>query len=85
MVEQEDSELTSSHRHTKITAMYTASTDEHDLKTSRKDFPQLKTQRRNHNETGRGGSDTVQSRSTPQGRQSTNRRIITTAEVFPEE
>ena len=42
MVEQEDSELTSSHRHTKITAMYTASTDEHDLKTSRKDFPQLK-------------------------------------------
>ena len=43
MVEQEDFELTSSHRHTKITAMYTESTDEHDLKTGRKDFPQLKT------------------------------------------
>ena len=42
MVEQEDPELTSSHRHTKITTIYRASINENDLKTSRKDFSQLK-------------------------------------------
>ena len=38
---QEDSELTFSHRHTKITNIYRAVIDENDLRTSRKDFPQV--------------------------------------------
>ena len=39
MVEKEDPELTSFHRHTKITTTYRAAFNENDLKTSRKDFP----------------------------------------------
>ena len=46
MVEQEDPELSSSHNHTKITTIYRATLSENDLKTSRKDSPQLKIQRR---------------------------------------
>ena len=42
MVEQEDPELTFSHRYTKITTIYTATIDENNLKTSRKDLLQLK-------------------------------------------
>ena len=42
IMEWEDPELTSSHEHTKITTIYRATTYENDLKTSRKDFPQLK-------------------------------------------
>ena len=44
MAEQEDPELTSSHRHTKITTtIYRANIDENNLKASRKDLLQLKT------------------------------------------
>ena len=43
MVEKEDPELTSSHGHTKITTIYRAVICENDLKSSRKDFLQLKT------------------------------------------
>jgi len=39
---QEDSELTFSHRHTEITNIYREVIYENDLRTSRKDFPQLK-------------------------------------------
>ena len=42
MVEQKDPELTFSHRCTKITTIYRITIDENDLKTSRKDFSQLK-------------------------------------------
>ena len=42
MEEQENPELTSSHGHTKITTIYRATIYENDLKTDRKDFPQLK-------------------------------------------
>ena len=42
MAEQKDPELTSSHGHTKITAIYRATIDEKDWKTSRKDLLQLK-------------------------------------------
>lgn len=38
MSEQEDPELTSSHRHTKITTIYRASIDEKNRKTNRKDL-----------------------------------------------
>ena len=41
MVEEEDPELTSSHRCTEITTNFRAIMDENDLKTSRRDFPQL--------------------------------------------
>ena len=39
MMEQEEPELTSSHRHTKITTIYRATIDENDMKTTRKDCP----------------------------------------------
>ena len=39
---QEDSELTFSHRHSKITNIYRAVIEKNDLRTGRKDFPQLK-------------------------------------------
>ena len=42
MAEQEDSELTSSPKHCKITTIYRATVDENNLKSSSKDFPQLK-------------------------------------------
>ena len=54
--EKEDPELTSSHRYTKITAIYRTTIDENNLKTSRKSFPQPKIQRRKHNRTGRSSS-----------------------------
>ena len=38
MVEEEDPELTSSHRHTKITTVYRPIIDENSLKNSRKIF-----------------------------------------------
>lgn len=40
---------------------------ENDLKTSRKDLPHLKIQRRNHNKMGRKGRDAVKSGPTPPG------------------
>ena len=43
-VEYEDPKLTSSHGNTKITTIYRATTNEN-MKTSRKDFPQLKINR----------------------------------------
>ena len=67
MVEQEAPELIPFHVHTKITTIYRATIDENDLKTSRKDFPQLKIQRRNHREMGRRSGDTVESRFIPLG------------------
>ena len=82
MVGQEDPELTSSHGYTRITATYTATVYKNHLQTSRKDFPQLKIQRKNHNEMGRRGRATVWSRPTPPGTGPTNRRITATAEVL---
>ena len=41
MVEEEDPELTSFHGHTQIVTLYRATVYENNLKTSRKDFPQL--------------------------------------------
>lgn len=43
MVEQEDTELTFSHGHIRITTIYRATIDEKDKKTSRKDILQLDT------------------------------------------
>ena len=42
MQEEEDHELTSSQGHNKITVIYRVTINENDLKTSRKDLPQLK-------------------------------------------
>ena len=42
MVEEDDPELTSSHRYTKSTAIYRTTIDENNMKTSIKSFPQLK-------------------------------------------
>lgn len=42
IVEQEDPELTLSRGHSKITTIYRETIYEDDLKTSTKDFPQLK-------------------------------------------
>ena len=39
---EDDPELTSSHRYTKITAIYRTTIDENNMKTSIKSFPQLK-------------------------------------------
>ena len=49
-VDQKDSELTSCHRHTIIITIDRATICEKVLKTSRKDFPPLKIQRRDHRE-----------------------------------
>ena len=57
MTEQEDPELTSSHRQPKITPIYRQTIDENSLKTSRKDLLQLKIQR-NYKIVQKGG-DTV--------------------------
>lgn len=46
--------LISPHRHTKMTTIYRATIYEKDLRTSRKDSPQINTQRRNHNKIGAG-------------------------------
>ena len=54
MVEEEDPEFTSFHGHTQTVTLYRATIYENNLKTSRKDFPQLKIQRRNHSEMNRG-------------------------------
>ena len=43
MAEKGDPELTPSHGHTKITTTHREIIYENDLKTSRKEFPQLKT------------------------------------------
>ena len=42
MVENEGPKLISAHKNTKITTIYRATIDENNLKTSRKDFLQLK-------------------------------------------
>lgn len=52
MIEQAEPELTSFHGHTRITALYRATSDEKDVETSRKDIPQLKTKGMNHNKPG---------------------------------
>jgi len=48
VAEQEDPEFTSSHGNTKISTIYSKTTDENTHKTRRKDLIQLKIQRRNH-------------------------------------
>lgn len=59
MVEEEDPELTSSYRHTSITTIYRATTDENDLNTSREELLQLKIYRRNHRKIGKKGRATI--------------------------
>ena len=85
MVEYEDPGLASSYEHTKITTTYRQTISENDLKTSRKDFPQLKTKRRNHSEKGWRGGDMVESGPIVPGQRSTNGRNITIIEVLPKE
>ena len=68
----------------KLTAIYRATIDEKDLKTSRKDLLKLKLYRRKHNKTGSRGRDAVRSRPKPLGGWSTNGRIIRIAEILPE-
>ena len=58
MVEKEDSELTSFHRHTEITTIYRATIFENHLKSSKKDSLQLKILGRNYNDLDRRGGDT---------------------------
>ena len=82
MVAQEDPERTSQQGHTKITATYRATIYLNGLNTSRKDFSQLKTSRRNHNETGRRNGDAIQSGPTHLGGQPTNGKNITIIEVL---
>lgn len=65
-----------------MTSIYRARIKGNNLHTSRIDL-QLKTKRRNHNEMGRRGRHTVRTHF-PRGRL-TNRRIITVAEVLPQE
>ena len=84
MAEQGDQELISSHRHSKIIAAYRAIIYESDMKTSRKEFLQLKTERRNCHETRRGRSP-ILSGPTPLDRQLTNKRNITITEVLSKE
>ena len=67
-----------------LACTHKATIDEKDLKTSGKDL-KLMMWRGNHDETAMRGRDVVYSRSTPLGRQSTNWRIITTAESLPKE
>ena len=59
MVEEENPELTSSCRHTKIITTCRATISENDLKASSKDFPQLKIQRGSHNKTSRRGREAI--------------------------
>lgn len=77
MLDCKDPEFTSLHRHTKIAITYRASICENNLQTSRKKFPQLKIQRRHHNEMGRRGGDVVKSEPTPLGWRLTNGKSIT--------
>ena len=58
MVKQKDPKLISSQEHTKITRIYTIVILEK-VKTLRKYLLQLKTLRRNHNETGRKGGPMI--------------------------
>lgn len=58
IVEQEDPVLTSFPKHTKTTATYRATISENNLKTSRRDFPQLRI-KRDHDKKGRGSGDGV--------------------------
>lgn len=67
IVESEDTELTFFHKHSKIPTIYRVIIYENDLRTSRKDLPHLKIQRRNHNKMGRKGRDAVKSGPTPLG------------------
>ena len=57
MSKQEDSELVSSPKQTKILPTYRQTICENDLETSRKQFPQLKMKRKNCIQTG-GGPET---------------------------
>lgn len=57
MVEQEDSQFTSSYGHTKATTTY-KSNSTNELETGRTDLPQLNTEREVHIEKDRKDSDT---------------------------
>lgn len=48
MAEKDNPELTSSHRHTEATSISTAINSENDLKTGRRDLPQLIIERKTH-------------------------------------
>lgn len=82
---EERPELTSSHGHTNIIAIYRVAIYANDIKSRRKCFPNTKDIKRNCNETGRRDRDTIQSRFiTP--RQVTHKgRMITIVEVLPKE
>ena len=77
MLEYEDPEFSSLHRHPKIAITYRASICENNLQTSRKSFPQPKIQRRHHNEMGRRGGAVVKLEPTPLGWQLTNGKNTT--------
>ena len=55
------------------------------MQTRRKELLQLKLQKKNHDKAIRKGRNMVQPRPILPGRQPTNRRLITTAEILPRE
>ena len=57
VAEQENPEFTSSHGNTKISTIYSKTTDEKNHKTRRKGLTQLKIQRRIHNKTSGHSED----------------------------
>ena len=85
MAEWEDPELTCSHEHTKMKAIYRTAIYENNLKTSRKGFPQQIMWRRSHSKMARRSGDTAYSGLMPLGWRPTNGRDGTTAEVLPQE
>ena len=84
VAEKEDPELTSSGGHTKIATISSATVYDNNLKTGRRNFPQLSIQRRTHNKMSRRDRDSVVKTHTP-GRRPTNGKVITIAEVLPKE
>lgn len=64
MLEQEDPEVPSSHRHTKTTIKCRTTISKNDLKNSKTDFLQIRIQRKGHIKIGRRGRDVFQSEPT---------------------
>ena len=84
MAEWEDPGLPSFHRHTTITTTHTATISENDLKTIRKDFPQLKIKRGSHIEMVRKGADAACLGPAPPTLETRGRKDITFVVVLPE-
>ena len=79
---EDDPELTSSHRYTKITAIYRTTIDENNMKTSIKTFHNSRY--KEGNTIGQVGV-AVEIRPKRQVKQPTNEATITTADILPKE